>query len=106
MSCRKWVVRLLVLVVVSACVAAGVLYQQWTNPAAVRQQVVEMLQKQFPGASVTLDGARLRLFGGVVLTELRLTRRGAGDKSDILHIPSATVYHDKECLLDGRFAVR
>lgn len=106
MSFRKWVVRGLVTAVLGGCIAAGVLYQQWTNPVAVRQQVVDMLLKSFPGATVTLDGARLRLLGGVVLTELRLTRRAGDDKSEILHIPSATVYHDKEHLLDGQFAVR
>jgi hypothetical protein len=106
MSCRKWVVRGLVIVVVSGCIGAGVLYQQWTNPTAVREQVVEMLVQQFPGATVTLDGARLRLFGGVVLTELRLTRREIGDKSELLHIPSATVYPDKERLVKGEFAIR
>jgi hypothetical protein len=107
MSCRKWVVRGLVLLVVVGCLGAGVLYQQWTNPEAVRQQVVNMLQEQFPGATVTLDGARLRLFGGVVLTELRLLRRDGGEKADLLHIPQAIVYHDKERLLGtGEFAVR
>jgi hypothetical protein len=106
MAHRKWLVRFLVLLVLGCCAGAGVLYQQWTNPVAVRQQVVTLLEKQFPGASVSLDGARLRLLGGVVLTELRLTRRGAGEQADIIHIPSATVYHDKERLLDGRFAVR
>jgi hypothetical protein len=106
MSCRKWVVRGLVIVVVSCCISAGVFYQQWTNPTAVREQVVEMLEKQFPGAMVTLDGARMRLFGGVVLTELRLTRREIGDKSEVLHIPSATVYPDKERLVKGEFAIR
>jgi hypothetical protein len=108
MSLRKWFVRGLVALVIAGCVGAGVVYQQWTNPAAVRQQVVDLLERQFPGANVTLDGARLRLFGGVVLTELRLLRRGENDAdlADVLHIPQATVYHDKERLLEGQFAVR
>ena len=72
MSFRKWLVRALVIAVLSGCLGAGVLYQQWTNPAAVRQQVLELLQQQFPGATVTLDGARLRLLSNVVLTDLRL----------------------------------
>jgi hypothetical protein len=94
--------------VVASCLGAGILYQQWTNPAAVRQQVVEMLAKQFPGATITLDGARLRLFGGVVLSELRLLRHGEGDgeEADLVHIPEAIVYPDKERLLDGKFALR
>src|SRR4051794_16430373 len=106
MSLRKCVVRGLVMLVLACCLGAGFVYQQWTNPAAVRQQVVEMLQQQFPGAIVTLESARLRLLGGVVLTELRLQACGDSDKIDLLHIPQATVYHDKERLLEGKFAVR
>jgi hypothetical protein len=105
MSCRKWVVRGLVLMVLVGCLGAGVLYQQWTNPETVRQQVVEMLQQQFPGATVTLDGARLRLFGGVVLSELRLLRQTGGNQSDLLHIPQASVYLDKQKLMSGEFAL-
>src|SRR5437660_12172609 len=103
MSFRKWLVRALVTLVLTGCLGAGVLYQQWTNPAAVRQQVLDLLQEQFPGATVTLDGARLRLLGGVVLTELRLLH---GDNKSLVHIPQAVVYHDKERLLNGQFAVR
>jgi hypothetical protein len=107
MSCRKWVVRGLVLVVLVGCLGAGVLYQQWTNPETVRQQVAEMLKQQFPGATVTLDGARLQLLGGVVLSELRLLRDGIGKPGDVLHVPQATVYPDKEkLLLSGEFAIR
>jgi hypothetical protein len=107
MSCRKWVVRGLVLVVLVGCLGAGVLYQQWTNPETVRQQVIDMLKQQFPGATITLDGAHLQLLGGVVLSELRLLREGSGTPHDLLHIPQATVYPDKEkLLLSGEFAIR
>src|SRR4051794_26151040 len=110
MLCRKWVVRGVVTLVLASCLGAGVVYQQWTNPAAVRQQVVDMLEQQFPGANVTLDGARLRLLGGVVLTELRLLRRQSGetesDQPDFVHIPRATVSFDRERLLEGGRAVQ
>ncbi len=112
MSFRKWVVRGVVALVIASCLGAGVVYQQWTNPAAVRQQVVEMLQQQFPGATVALDAARLRLFGGVVLTELRLVRHGGdgvadeGDQSDFFYTPRATVSFDRERLLEGGPAVQ
>jgi hypothetical protein len=110
MSCRKWVVRGLVLLVFVGCVGIAVVYQQWTNPETVRQQVVDMLHQQFPTALVTLDSARLRLFGGVVLSELRLVRDNHGNpaegEGELLHVPQATVYHDKERLLKGEFAIR
>src|SRR5947209_13013390 len=106
MSFRKWLVRILVFGVVACGVGAGLLYQRFTDPAAVRQQVIDKLQAQFPGAVVTLDAARLRVLGGIVLTELRLTRRDDPDKIDLLYVPSAEVYHDKEHLLDGKVALR
>jgi hypothetical protein len=116
MSLRKWVVRGLVAMVLVGCLGAGVVYQQWTNPAAVRQQVVDMLEKQLPGATITLGGARLRLFGGVILTELRIFQHGAGrgspedeaeaGQAEVVHIAQATVYPNKEKLLDGQFPVQ
>src|SRR5579862_1785877 len=113
---RKWIVRGLVVLVLAGCLGAGVVYQQWTNPTAVRQQVVDMLHKQFPGATVTLDGARWRILGGVVLTELRVLRQGAGkgdsenadgpDQADLVHIPRATVYLNKDKLLEDKPTVQ
>jgi hypothetical protein len=103
---RKIVVRGLVAAVVAVSLGFGVVYQQWTNPEAVRQQVVDMLRQQFPGAEVTLDNARLQLFGSVVLTDLRLLRRGQGEANECLYVPMATVYHNKELLMQAQFAVR
>ncbi|HYV37540.1 MAG TPA: hypothetical protein VE988_17675, partial [Gemmataceae bacterium] len=105
MSPRKWVVRGLVALVLAGCLGAGVVYQQWTNPAAVREQVEDMLGRQFPGILPTVGSAHLRLFGGVVLTELHLLRRD-DDKQDLIYIPEATVFPDKERLLDGKVAFR
>src|SRR5437763_8256804 len=106
MSWRKWLVRLLVFSVVGGCACAALLYQRWTDPTAVRAQVVESLRKLFPRASVSLDGALLNLFGGIVLSELRLSRKDDPDAVEFLHVPSVVVYHDKEHLLDGKFTFR
>ncbi len=103
---RKWIVRGLVFSIVGGCAVAAWLYQRWTNPSAVRQQVLLKLQQMFPGATVTLDSARLRLLGGISLTELRLTRREGGERPDLLHIPSAVLHHDKEKLMDGVLQLR
>jgi hypothetical protein len=106
MAWRKWFVRGLVFSIVAGVAGAAYLYQHWTNPVAVRQQVIAKLQEIFPGAVVTLDSARLRLFGGIALSELRLARRDDPDKTEIVHVPSAVLYHDKEKLLDGVLTFR
>ena len=103
---RKWFVRSVVFGVVGVCIAALVLYYRWTNPAAVRQEVLVELQKHFPGALINLDSARLRLLGGIQVQELRLTRKDDGDKLEFLHIPRGVIYHDKEKLLEGHLAIR
>src|SRR5262245_53238847 len=106
MSRRKWLARGLVLFVVVGLAAAGLLYQRWTNPAAVRQQVVDQLGSHFVGVQVTLESARLRLLGGIGVRELRLSRRDDLDRTDFAYFPSAIIYHDKEQLLEGRLAIR
>jgi len=103
---RKWFVRSVVFGVVGVCIAAVVLYHRWTNPAAVRHQVLVELQKHFPGAVINLDSARLRLLGGIQVHELRLTRRDDPDKLEFLHIPRGVIYHDKEKLLEGQLGIR
>ncbi|MCI0459634.1 MAG: hypothetical protein L0Z62_22010 [Gemmataceae bacterium] len=106
MSWRKWLIRLLVFGVLVGAAFAVALYQRWTDPAVVRQQVIDRLKELFPGASVSLESARLRILGGIVLNELRIVRGDDPDRHDILHVPSAVVYHDKEHLLDGKIAFR
>jgi hypothetical protein len=103
---RKWLVRGLVFSVLGGLLAAGFLYQRWTNPEAVRRQVVDKLHRLFPGAEIVLDSARLRLFGGIALNELRLCRCDDPSKTDFAYFPTATLYHDKEQLLDGQLAMR
>src|SRR5262245_15824532 len=103
---RKWMVRGLVFSIVGAIACAAWVYQRWTNPTAVRQHVIDHLTRLFPGASVSLDSARLRLLGGISLSELRLTRKDDADHTELLHVPSAVLYHDKEQLLDGTLVIR
>ena len=103
---RKWFVRLLVFAIVGGCAGGVLLYQRFTNPAAVREQVLATLRTQFAGATVTVDSARLRIMGGISVQEFRLARKDDPDKSEILHVPSAVLYHDKEKILDGEVAFR
>jgi hypothetical protein len=106
MTWRKWLVRGLVFSVLGGILLAGLLYEAWTNPTAMRQQVLDKLAERIPGATVALESARLRLLGGIGVGDLRLARRDALDKGDFLYVPSAVIYHDKEHLLDGALAIR
>jgi hypothetical protein len=106
MAWRKWLVRSLVFSVLGVTVLAALLYEAWTNPAAVRRQVLAKLAQQFDGANVSLESARLRLLGGIAVRDLHMTRREDLDRGDFLYVPSAAIYHDKEHLLNGALAVR
>jgi hypothetical protein len=106
MTGRKWFVRSVVFSVLGGCLLGIVLYQRWTNNAAVRQQVLGTLRRMFPGASINVDSARLRILGGIQVNEIRLARRDDPTGVDFVHIPSAILYHDKEKILDGELSIR
>jgi hypothetical protein len=106
MSWRKWLVRGLVFSIAGAVAGTAFLYQRWTNPVAIRQQVLVKLRELFPGADVTLDSARLEILGGIRFSELRLVRRADPERSEIIYVPSGVLYHDKEQLLEGKLAIR
>ena len=106
MSWRKYLVRFLVFSTAGGLALAILLYQRWTNPAAVREQVIEQLGAHFPGATVRVDSARMRLLGGIAVAELRMARRDDSDKTEFAYVPNAVIYHDKEQLVEGKLAVR
>ena len=106
MTWRKWMVRGLVFSVLGGSVAAALAYQAWTNPTATRRQVLSQLDKNFVGAHVSLESARLRLLGGISFTDLRMTRRDDLDRADFLYVPDGIIYHDKERLANGDLAIR
>ncbi len=106
MAWRKWFVRSLVFFVLGLAVLAALLYEAWTNPAAIRRQVHDKLHKLFIGATIGIDSARLRLLGGIGIRDLRMARRDDLDHGDFLYVPSAVIYHDKEHLLGGTLGVR
>lgn len=106
MSWRKWLVRGLVFTVLGGFGAAIWTYQYWTNPEAIRRQVIGQLEEHFIGATVRLESARLQLLGGILVNELRLTHLDGKDQDPLLYVPSAIIYHDKEKLLDGKLGIR
>jgi hypothetical protein len=103
---RKWLVRGLVFSVLGGLVLGAILYQRWTNPTAVRQQVLAELAARLPGASTSIGSARLRLLGGIAVDELRLARRDDRDRTEFAYVPSAVIYLDKEQLREGKRVVR
>ncbi|HVS38550.1 MAG TPA: AsmA-like C-terminal region-containing protein [Gemmataceae bacterium] len=108
MTWRKWLVRGLVFSVLGLVALAVVAYQAWTNPTAVRAQVIAQIRSRFAAGcvSVGLESARLRLLGGIAVSELRVARTDGLDRKDFLYVPSAVIYHDKERLSEGAIAVR
>jgi hypothetical protein len=106
MAWRKWIVRGVVYGIIGAAVAAGVLYQRWTNAGAVRELVIAEIGKAFPGAQVSVDSAQLRILGYIQLNGLRLSRLDDPERHEFLHVPSAIFYHDKEKILDGQLKLR
>ncbi len=107
MAWRKWLVRGLVFTVLGLSVLAAVVYQAYTNPAAIRAQVLNHIRGRFADAvSVTLGSAKLRLFGGIAISELRVVRTDGLDRKDFLYVPFGVIYHDKEQLAQGVFAIR
>lgn len=105
MAWRKWLVRGLSFSALGAILLGIALYQVWTNPAATRALVLGKLTERFRGANVRLEGAQMRLLGGIAVHELRMSRRESLDP-DFLCVPSAVIYHDKEQLLHGILAIR
>jgi hypothetical protein len=105
MCWRKLYVRLLVFGIIGLWVAALVLYQHFTNAAAVRDQVLAKLKSQLPGCVVTVDSARLRIMGGIIVSNMHLARKDDPDQSEILHVPTAILYHNKEKILEGELSL-
>jgi len=106
MAWRKWIVRGIVYGIIIVAATGAFLYQRYTNPSAVRDQVISSLEKAFPGVQVSVDSARLRILGGIQLNGLRFSRRDDAEKHEFLHVPSAIFFHDKEKILDGELALR
>lgn len=101
---RSWLIRGLILAALAAVVAAGWVAHDWVSPEKVREAVVVALAEKFPDADVHVGSAQLRIFGGICVTDLRLTRKGESEPFFVA--PSATLSHDKELLNRGELAIR
>lgn len=101
---RCWLIRGLLVVALAALAAVGWVMHDWVSPDRVREALITALREQLPGVEVEVASARLRLFGGISVTDLRLTR--GGESEPFLTVPSAIIAHDKEQLGRGRLIVR
>ncbi|MFO0930123.1 MAG: AsmA-like C-terminal region-containing protein [Gemmataceae bacterium] len=106
MTWRKWIVRGLVVCILGGLTAGTALFVLYTNPTVVRQIVRERVGERFVRVAVQIGTARLRLLGGVLVNELRLSRSDQVETGDFLYVPNAVIFHDKEQMLDGRVAIR
>ncbi len=102
---RKWLVRGLVFSGLGALLAVGLAYQACTNPEAVRRLVLEKLGVRFLNVTVTLESAHMRLLGGIVVQDLRMSRSDRLERSIFLYVPSAVIFPDKEHMLAGQMGV-
>lgn len=104
MALRTWIIRGLILAALLA-VGYGVWWaQSYVSPEAVRASLLSTLGEQFPDADVTVGSAQIRVFGGITVRDLSITRRGAA--APFFHAPTGTIYHDKEEINRGRLAIR
>ncbi len=106
MRVRSWLIRGFILAGVAAIVALAWVANSWVSPERVRANVVATLTEQFDDVDVHVGSARMRLLGGIAVTDLRLTRRGDPANQPFLNVPNAILYHDKEQLNRGRLVIR
>jgi hypothetical protein len=104
MAFRTWMIRGSILAVLT-CIGYGLWWaQSYVSPGAVRASLLETLQEQFPDADVMVGSAQIRVFGGISVRNLTITRKGADQP--FFRAPSGTIYHDKEQMARGRLAIR
>ncbi|MBN9121211.1 MAG: hypothetical protein J0I06_19010 [Planctomycetes bacterium] len=106
MRVRSWLIRGLILAGVAVLAALAWLANSWISPERVREKVVATLAERFEGVDVHVGSARMRILGGIAVTDLRLTRRGDPPGRPFLSVPNAILYHDKEQLNHGKLVIR
>jgi hypothetical protein len=84
----------------------GMLFRHFTSPENVRQQVIEKLSERFAGAAITVESAELQLLGAIHVKDVRISLRDDPKQDEVIYIPSAVIYHDKELLGYGKLGIR
>ena len=101
---RTWSIRLLILTVLAG-IGYGIWWMQsYVSPDAVRTALLSTFSEQFPDAEVHVSSAHIRVFGGISIRDLTLTKRGETEPFFIA--PTSVIYHDKEQINSGRLVIR
>jgi hypothetical protein len=98
--------RFLAGLLVAAAIAGFATLKYCADPVTVRRLVLEQLRKQFPGAEVTVDSARLWPGWGIQLTNLTLARKDDPSLTPVLQVPVGRIEHDADALTQGRLRIR
>lgn len=103
MTFRKWLVRGFLLVLMLVLGGAYYVYGQYTNPEAVAQMVLAELKEHFPEANIQLGHAQWRLFGGILLTDLKVTPKDQPADEPTAVLRHTTLKIDKAQAAQGKF---
>lgn len=101
---RSWLIRGAILAVLAAAGFAALSVHNRIRPEQVRASLIAVLETEFTNVDVQVDSARLRLFGGISVKDLRLTRHG--ESIPFFDAPAAVIYHDKQQLHRGQLVIR
>ena len=101
---RGWLIRGLLVGLLAVLGVGGWLVSSWVSPEQVRVALLNTLHERFPEADIDVGSARMRIFGGISVTDLRITRRG--EQHPVLETGSAIIFHDKEQLNHGKVLIR
>jgi AsmA-like C-terminal region len=109
-SCNRAIARTfcrgLAALLVVAVVAGAAALRYWTDPVTVRRLVLDGLRKQFPGAEVSVDSARVWPGWGIQVTNLTLARKDDPALTPVLQVPYGRIEHDYDSLKEGRLRIR
>ena len=101
---RSWLIRGAILAVLIGGGGVAVGLSARAGPEQVRAALIAALEAKLDDTDVHVGAAHLRLFGGVEVTDLRLTRRG--ETAPFFAAPRAVISHEKRTLHTGKLEIR
>lgn len=102
----RFLTRSLAVFLVLATMGGGTAYRYFTDPITVRRIVLEGLRKQFPGAEVSLDSARLWPGWGIHISNLSIARKDDLALTPVLQVPTGRIEHDSAALAEGHLRIK
>lgn len=102
----RFLTRSLAIFLVLATMGGGTAYRYFTDPVTVRRIVLDGLRKQFPGAEVSLDSARLWPGWGIQISNLTLSRKDDSTLMPVLQVPTGRIEHDSAALAEGHLRIK